>query len=55
MNGPFARTRRTKAPATRSSAPKLSVLTGSVEIGGPPGRLNGPFNRVNGAIGGAGR
>ena len=25
--------------------PKLSVPSRSVEIGGPPARLNGPFNR----------
>jgi len=33
------------SPHLAAATPKLSVPVGSVEIGGPPGRLNGPFNR----------
>lgn len=35
----------------RRDAPELSVLSTSVEIGGPPGRLKVPFNRVDGRFG----
>lgn len=35
----------------RRDAPELSVPSTNMEIGGPPGRLKGTFNRVDGGVG----